>query len=98
MITIDIAHSKGWNIFWIDTDSLMVTLTFKISFIIPWQLKNCWLNCIELTKKNLFTISYICREDNQYGDDIVNLEFQLHNSHWWDKIVAGRLQLHDSHW
>jgi hypothetical protein len=40
MIAIEIAAQKGWNNLWLETDSVLVTLAFKSSKIVPWQLRN----------------------------------------------------------
>jgi hypothetical protein len=33
-----------------------------------------------------FIISHICREDNQYVDDIATLGLQIQEFQWWDAI------------
>jgi len=39
MYAIELACQKGWNNLWLETDSTLVTLAFKSSDIVPWQLK-----------------------------------------------------------
>jgi hypothetical protein len=63
MMAIEIATLKVWPLLWVETGSNMVT--FKNATMVPWHLRNRWLNCIELTKKISFIISHIYKEGNQ---------------------------------
>jgi hypothetical protein len=46
MQAIEIANSKGWSKLWHETHSKLVQLTFKVSSVVPWQLRNMWSNCL----------------------------------------------------
>jgi hypothetical protein len=39
MQAIEIANSKGWSKLWHETDFKLVQLTFKVSSVVPWQLR-----------------------------------------------------------
>ncbi|KAK2447629.1 hypothetical protein QL285_006969 [Trifolium repens] len=88
-MAIEIATLKGWPLLWVEPDSIMVTLAFKNATMVPWHLRNRWLNCIELTKKISFIISHIYREDNQYADGIANFGLHIPRSQWWDTIPCN---------
>ena len=45
MFAIELAHHRGWNHIWLESDSMFVTLAFKSKKIVPWQLRNRWENC-----------------------------------------------------
>lgn len=64
MHAIEIASTKkkGWISLWLETYSQLVTLTLKNHCMVPWRLRNRWLNCVELTKNIRFIISHIFRE------------------------------------
>jgi len=39
MHAIEIAHSKGWFNFWLETDSMLVMLAFKSISLVPWRIR-----------------------------------------------------------
>jgi hypothetical protein len=39
MQAIEIANSKGWSKLWHETHFKLVQLTFKVSSVVPWQLR-----------------------------------------------------------
>ena len=41
---IDIGISTNWRNIWIETDSQLVILAFKNADMLPWSLRNKWLN------------------------------------------------------
>lgn len=47
---ININSKMGWIIRWLETNSRLVTLTFKDHGLVSLRLRIRWLNCIELTK------------------------------------------------
>jgi ribonuclease HI len=46
MRAIEIAHHRGWNNLWIETDSSLVVLAAKNITLIPCDLRNRWKNCL----------------------------------------------------
>jgi hypothetical protein len=48
MFVIEIAMFKRWSNLWIETDSKLSPLAFKNSSLVPWKLKNRWLNCLAI--------------------------------------------------
>jgi ribonuclease HI len=40
MRSIELASSKNWRNFWLETDSMLVVQAFKSQDIVPWQLRN----------------------------------------------------------
>lgn len=69
-----------------ESDSQLIILALGNSDLVPWTLKNRWLNCVELTKGMRFTFSHIYREGNACADKLA--EFGLLNLgfRWWDSI------------
>jgi hypothetical protein len=54
---IEIASHRNWSNLWLETDSSLTVLAFKSSAIIPWALRNKWLNCqILLRNMNFFLL------------------------------------------
>lgn len=85
-LAIEIAYKKGWHNFWLEFDSQLVVITFKIVSIVPWQLKNRWRNCLELTSNMCFMFFHSYKEGNHCADKIASLSFSFLGFHWWDII------------
>lgn len=64
MCGIQIAHSRGWNKLWLDTDSAISLLALRDSSLMPWHLRNRWLNCKLFLTSMSFFITHIYREGN----------------------------------
>jgi hypothetical protein len=96
MMAIEIVNLKCWPLLWVETDSIIVILAFKNATMVPWQLCNRWLNCVELIKMS-FIISHIYRESNQCADGIVNLGLHIPRSQWWDTIPFVNLVCSSAH-
>lgn len=43
IMAIEIAHSKGWHNLWLETDSQLALVAFKLKTMIPWELRNRWI-------------------------------------------------------
>lgn len=86
MLAIEIANKKGWRQVWLECDSQLVVSVFSSISIVPWQQRNRWVNCLEITKSMNFRVSHIFREDNSYADKIASLGFSVDRLHWWDTI------------
>ncbi|CAJ2644894.1 unnamed protein product [Trifolium pratense] len=86
MNAIEIAHSKGWNKLWIESDSQLVNLAFKSDHIVPWKLRNRWFNCLTLTKTMHFRATHIYREGNCCADRMAALGINVNGFYWWDNV------------
>jgi hypothetical protein len=42
----EIAHMNGWHNPWIESDSTAALRAFSYCNMVPWDLSNCWSNCI----------------------------------------------------
>lgn len=42
---VELAHQKGWNYIWLECDSQLAIQAFSNPKIVPWMLRNRWLNC-----------------------------------------------------
>lgn len=65
---------------------MLVILAFKSTSLVPWKIRNRWMNCLELLQRINFKISQIYREDNNCVNSIVSLSFDFFYFHWWDSI------------
>ncbi|CAJ2650982.1 unnamed protein product [Trifolium pratense] len=83
ILAIEHAYAQNWSHLWIESDSKLVSLAFKSPNIIPWKLKNRWLNCIYMTRNMSFIISHIYREGNHCADKLANLGLSLQGFTWW---------------
>jgi len=73
MYAIELAHQKGWNHIWLETDSMLVTLAFRSKNIVPWHLRNRWENCTHLTTSMSLMVTHIYRERNHYADLLASI-------------------------
>ena len=79
MNAIEIAYNKGWTNLWLETDSTLVMLAFKSSSFVPWNIRNRWKNCIDLTKQMNFIVSHIFREGNCCADSLANIGLSINS-------------------
>ncbi|CAJ2645220.1 unnamed protein product [Trifolium pratense] len=84
IIAIECAFEKNWKQLWLECDSKLVVLAFKSPHVIPWQLKNRWLNCITKIKNMSFCISHIYREGNHCADKLASFGLALNDYAWWN--------------
>jgi len=83
MLAIEIAHQNNWNQIWFETDSSLVVMAIKNSFVIPWNLRNRWSNSmIHLGSMN-FIITHTYREGNQAADILANFALSLDQKMYW---------------
>lgn len=67
---------------WLESDSILVVLTFSNHTLVPWSIRNRWLNCIGLTKNMLFVVGHIYREDNICADKLARFASSLNDFCW----------------
>lgn len=89
ILAIEIAQSKNWNHVWLETDSKLLTLAFKNHKMIPWNLRNRWINCIEATKQMNFMVSHIYREGNVCADALANIGLNIIGFAWWQEAPSN---------
>ncbi|GAU26294.1 hypothetical protein TSUD_55920 [Trifolium subterraneum] len=89
ILAIELASKNGWISLWLETDSQLVSMAFKNHGLVPWRLRNRWLNCVELTKNMRFIISHIFREGNRCADKIASIGLQSNSFIWWDSIPCS---------
>ncbi|GAU42668.1 hypothetical protein TSUD_398740 [Trifolium subterraneum] len=69
--------------------------------IVPWQIKNRWMNCLALSRQMQFIISPVYREGNYCADKLASLGITLNAYTWWsspplcirDDLTRNRLGL-----
>jgi ribonuclease HI len=60
ILAIECAVDRNWRQLWIESDSKLAVSAFKNSSIIPWQLKNRWLNCMCKVRNIYSGYSFSC--------------------------------------
>jgi ribonuclease HI len=83
---IEIAYQNNWNNLWLETDSELVVKAFKNHTLIPWPLKNRWLNCLLVSTNMNILVSHIYREGNECADVLANLGLGLLNFSFWNDV------------
>ena len=86
MFAIEIAYQKNWRYLWIEPDSMLVTLAFKSSKLVPWHLQNRWDNCIHVISSMDFMVTHIYREGNHCADKLANIGLSSQSFTWWDQM------------
>ncbi|CAJ2646936.1 unnamed protein product [Trifolium pratense] len=86
MQAIEIAAFKNWNNLWLETDSTLVVKAFKSSSLVPWALRNRWLNCLLLTQSMNFVVSHVFREGNFCADSLANIGLTLDRLTIWNDV------------
>ena len=95
MNPIEIAHIKGWLNLWVETDSMLVTLAYKSSAIVPWRFRNRWNDCIVLLRDMNFVISRIYRDSNGVVDRLVAIGLSSSRFVWFNAILNFGLVLYN---
>jgi len=80
MMAIEIAHINGFSNFWLEADSQLVILAFKSFSIVPWVLRNRWLDCLVRIMQMSFLVSHIYREGNACAGSLANVGLALTSS------------------
>ena len=81
---------KDFNIdnLWLETDSQLVTLAFTSTLMVPWSLRNRWLNCLVFVRSISFCVSHLYREGNACADSLANIGLSLPFDQftWWNLV------------
>lgn len=88
MFAIEFAFSKGWLNLWLECDSLLVVTAFKNVSLVPWKLRNRWMNCLAMTRRMRFHCSHIYREGNACADKLANFGFGAASLIWWNSTPS----------
>jgi len=86
MLAIEIADSMNWRKFWLETDSKMVVQALQNPQMVPWKLRNRWLNCLFLSQSMSFMLTHIYREGNHCADKLANLGLNAQQFTWLDYV------------
>jgi hypothetical protein len=90
IIAMELANSKGWKYLWLESDSLTALRAFENIDLVPWDLCNCWSNCLSLGLHLQW--SHIYREGNACADKFATLGHAYTNLWWWSSLPPN---LHD---
>lgn len=83
MRAIELANTHYLTNLWLEVDSEVVVSAFKNQSIVPWHLRNRWLNCLQLTSSMNFLASRIYREGNVCADSFASLGADVANLTVW---------------
>ncbi|GAU15839.1 hypothetical protein TSUD_236550, partial [Trifolium subterraneum] len=86
MLAIEIAASKNWVYLWLESDSRLVVLAFSKPSMVPWRIRNRWMNALLLTKSMRFMATHIYREGNHCADKLANIGLTVQTFTWWDDV------------
>lgn len=83
---IEIVHSRSWTKLWLEMkmDSTISLLALRDFSLVPWRLRNRWLNCKWLLRLMFLFISYIYRKGNQCADMMVYLGLDIYVLLLWN--------------
>ncbi|TQD76419.1 hypothetical protein C1H46_038047 [Malus baccata] len=74
ILAVELAHARGWQNLWLESDSSSVISCFASgSFSPPWSIHTRWNNCTLLLQNMVFRCSHIFREGNAVADKLANL-------------------------
>ncbi|XP_058776768.1 uncharacterized protein LOC131651114 [Vicia villosa] len=88
ILAIEFAFVRNWNNIWLETDSTAVVKAFNSPHKVPWQVRNRWLNCINIVTNWNFLVSHIFREGNSCADALVNHELTLPDYTFFSSIPS----------
>lgn len=78
-LSIELAHMRHRHILWFNNDSLLVTCMSH--HLVPWEIKNRWLNIIVLTSHLHFMIIHTFRERNYCVYKFASIDLSLVDFH-----------------
>jgi hypothetical protein len=81
MMAMEIASRHGWNYLLIENNSTASLSALEMPNIVPWNLRNCWCNCLMLCLH--ITQSHLFREDNHCADKLANHGHIVGDLIWW---------------
>lgn len=82
MIVIETAIIIFGTIFWLECDSSLVISVSSSLKLVPWKLRNRWINCLALSKKMNPQYSPIYRERNSCTDKLANYDTSVQCFIW----------------
>ncbi|KAL8508425.1 hypothetical protein ACS0TY_018883 [Phlomoides rotata] len=84
LLAIELAHDKGWNNLWLESDSTYVVQFLKYDNLeVPWRLMARW-HCVRWLRPHLnVVVSHIFREGNAVADRLSREEFYMFK--WWSQ-------------
>jgi ribonuclease HI len=82
IFAIDATFDRGWNIFWIESDSMVASWALKSPSLIPWQLRNRWESCLQKLNNMNFMLTQIYIEGNHCADKLASLGLSRFDFTW----------------
>jgi len=88
IIALKMAKKKGWNHIWLECDSTLMFHAFNNSFVVLWQVRCRWENCLFFCKDIVFFCSYIFRA-NSCVDKLANFSISSRNTSFWSNFIPS---------
>lgn len=88
MRAIELANTHQWRNLWLEADYELVIRAFKNHALVPWHLRNMWLNYMLLTRSMNFMATHIFREGNAYADLLASGGHNLANIIVWINLPS----------
>ncbi|KAL8537631.1 hypothetical protein ACS0TY_012667 [Phlomoides rotata] len=84
LLAIELAHDKGWNNLWLESDSTYVVHLLKSDLPeVPWRLMARWHRVRQFRPHLHIVVSHIFREGNAVADRLPREEVSTFK--WWSK-------------
>lgn len=65
ILVMEATISKKWTNMWLESDSSLVILAYRNSYIVLWRIRNIWVICLsKLRNFNFLLRTYITKEIN----------------------------------
>lgn len=80
-------HCSGWHCFGLEyCDSKLVVDAFSSKYVVPWQFRNQWKNCLVLCQQIQFWVSHIYR-GNSCAYKLASIAIVSPSFSWWDVVL-----------
>ena len=89
MRAIELANTHQRRNLWLEADSELVIRAFKNHDLVPYHLRNRWLNCMLLTRSMNFMATHIFREGNACANLLADASHSLENITVWMNLPSS---------
>jgi len=83
MRAIELGKQYGWINIWLECDSSLVINAIKNNSLVPWRLRNRWINYMLIVKSMNFLATYVFREGNICANTLANVGLSLSHLTVW---------------
>lgn len=72
---------------------MSVIKAFNSPYLLPWNIRNRWVICINLITNWSCVVSHIFRDDNNCADELVNLDLNLTDYSFFNSVPISLKQI-----